>query len=48
MDEIMSNCTYIEKYEENLVKNALKEVALKMKEDGISSDFIFKYTGFKL
>lgn len=40
--------TYIEKYEKNLINTAIKEIALKMKDDGVSSDFIFKYFGIKL
>ena len=47
---------YIDNYEKNLVKNAAKnaaknvknEIALKMKADGVSSDFIFKYFGIWL
>ena len=41
--------TYIDNYEKNLVKNAAKDatkkIALKMKADGVSSEFIFKYFG---
>lgn len=41
--------TYIENYERNLIENAVKEtkkeVALKMKADGVSFEFIFKYCG---
>lgn len=41
--------TYIENYERNLIENAFKEtkkeVALKMKVDGVSFEFIFKYCG---
>ena len=44
--------TYIDNYEKNLVQTAAdnnkKKIALKMKEDGVSSDLIFKYTGVKL
>lgn len=45
---IKMGSTYIDNYEKNLVKNAIKEIALKMKEDGVSSDLIFKYTGLKV
>jgi hypothetical protein len=45
---IKMGSTYIDNYEKNLIKNAIKEVALKMKEDGVSSDFIFKYFGIEL
>lgn len=49
---IKMGSTYIDNYEKNLVKNAIKaankKVALKMKEDGVSSDFIFKYFGIEL
>ena len=41
--------TYIDNYEKNLVKtaamNATMKIALKMKADGVSSEFIFKYFG---
>ena len=44
--------TYIERYERNLIENSNNEIkrsiALKMKEDGVSSDFIFKYFGIML
>lgn len=44
--------TYIDNYEKNLVEtatnNAIRDIALKMKADGVSSDFIFKYFGVKL
>jgi hypothetical protein len=44
--------TYIDNYEKNLIKNAIKatnkKVALKMKELGADSDFIFECTGLKL
>lgn len=45
---IKMGSTYIDNYEKNLVQNAIKEVALKMKELGADSDFIFECTGFKL
>ena len=41
-----SSC--IVEWERNLIINRLNEVALKMKEDGLDSDFIFKYTGIKI
>ena len=52
--------TYIARYEKNLIDNAHKEgreegikdtknsLAVKMKDDGVSSDFIFKYLGIML
>ncbi len=56
--------TYIERYERNLIQEAVSEdvkktradtskkvketIAQKMKEDGVSPDFIFKYCGIKL
>ena len=48
--------TYIENYERNLIKRATqeavdkakKDLAMKMKADGVSSDFIFKYFGLIL
>lgn len=44
--------TYIERYERNLINNSInaakREIALKMKADGFSSDVIFKYFGIKL
>ena len=44
--------TYIERYEKNLINNATnavkREIALKMKADGFSSDVIFKYCGIEL
>lgn len=40
--------TYIERYERNLINAAIKEIALKMKDDGVSPEFIFKYFGIKL
>lgn len=44
--------TYIDNYEKNLVKNAVKKnmerVALKMKDLGADPDFIFACTGLKL
>ena len=44
--------TYIERYERNLIQEAVKknktDIALKMKADGVSSDFIFKYLGIML
>ncbi len=40
--------TYIERYEKNLIQNAKKEIALKMKSMGIATDIIFECTGFKL
>lgn len=45
---IKMGSTYIDNYEKNLVKNALKDVALKMKAAGIDSKIIFDCTGFKL
>lgn len=49
---IKMNGTYIAQYERNLIEKATKEVkediALKMKKDGVSSDFIFKYFGILL
>lgn len=52
MDVIMDGSTYIDNYEKNLVKDAInasnKKIALKMKEDGVNSDFIFKYFGLKI
>ena len=45
---IKMGSTYIDNYEKNLIKNAIKEVALKMKELGADSDFIFECTGLKL
>lgn len=46
---IKMGSTYIDNYEKNLVKNAAKDatkkIALKMKADGVSSEFIFKYFG---
>ena len=40
--------TYIERYERNLIQNAKKEIALKMKAMGIAAEVIFECTGFKL
>ena len=44
--------TYLDNYEKRLVEratnNAIMDIALKMKADGVSSDFIFKYFGVKL
>lgn len=46
---IKMGSTYIDNYEKNLVENAAKDatkkIALKMKADGVSSEFIFKYFG---
>ena len=48
---IKMGSTYIDNYEKNLVQNATKDamekIALKMKADGVSSDFIYKYFGIK-
>lgn len=45
---IKMGSSYIDNYERNLIENAQRSVALRMKADGVSSDFIFKYFGFKL
>lgn len=45
---IKMGSTYIDNYERNLIKNAIKEVVLKMKELGVDSEIIFECTGFKL
>lgn len=45
---IKMGSTYIDNYEKNLVKQAIKEVALKMKNLGADSEFIFECTGVKL
>ena len=47
--------SYIVHYERNLIQEAVNEavddvkrdIALKMKADGVSSDFIFKYCGVR-
>ncbi|WP_462315445.1 hypothetical protein, partial [Methanobrevibacter sp.] len=48
---IKMGSTYIDNYEKNLVKNAIKaankKVALKLKEHGVDSKIIFECTGFK-
>ena len=45
---IKMGSTYIDNYEKNLVENAIKEVALKMKKAGVDSRIIFECTGLKL
>ena len=52
--------SYIARYERNLIQKAVNEavndntrkvkesIALKMREDGVSPDFIFKYFGIML
>ena len=57
---IKMESTYIDRYERNLIKRATqeavnkavkdtkKDLARKMKADGVSSDFIFKYFGLIL
>ena len=41
-----SSC--IVEWERNLIINRLNEIALKMKDEGLSSDTIFKCTGIKI
>ena len=48
--------SYIVRYERNLIRKAVNEavndvkrdIALKMKADGVSTDFIFKYCGVRV
>ena len=48
LEVIKMKNTYIQEYEKNLIMEGRREVALKMKADGFSSDFIFKYFGIRL
>ena len=49
---IKMESTYIDRYERNLINKVVedtkRDLAMKMKADGVSSDFIFKYFGLIL
>lgn len=45
---IKMGSTYIDRYEKNLIQNETRKIALRMKELGADSEFIFACTGLKL
>ncbi len=39
---------YIDSYEKNLIKNATKETALRLKKEGVDSDIVYECNGVEL